>query len=227
MSTVILVPRRDDGGERDALWAFARKHWEGMGVPIFCGDHLDGPFNRGAGINTAAKLAGDWDTAIIIDSDVLIELAKVSLAVECAQRFQRVVHPFREYHALTPGGTKAIMNGFSGNWKGHVKYTWWINMSCCVVVPRSVWNEVGGFDERFVGWGWEDVAFIQSTDCLTGNHLRFYGDLWHLYHHRSPENNHASPLYNASKVLATRYIESRYDPDAMRSLLREPGGPRS
>jgi hypothetical protein len=72
MRTVFLVPRRNDNGPRDKLWAYCRARWETYfpDIPIFEGHHDDGPFNRSAAVNRAAKLAGEWDLGIVIDSDV-------------------------------------------------------------------------------------------------------------------------------------------------------------
>lgn len=223
--TVVLVPRRPDGGRRDQLWNYTRALWAEHG-PIFEGNHLEGPFNRSAAVNLAARLAGDWETAIVIDSDVIVDQHNVRQAVELATRTQRMVYPFRLYRALNAGGSDAIMAGFKGNWMPHVKATFRDNRSACFVIPRLAWNDVGGFDERFQGWGWEDVAFYHAVSHASAAPLRLTGDLWHLWHHRSPENNHQSPLCIANRDLCHRYIEAR-SVEETRAILSEPGGPLS
>ena len=86
MNTVILVPRRDDNGYRDELWAWTRGWWEReqSHMPIIEGYHTEGLFNRSAAINTAAKIAGDWDVAVIIDADVICSPDRVKEAVTVA-----------------------------------------------------------------------------------------------------------------------------------------------
>lgn len=225
MKTVILVPRRADNGHRDRLWQFAQVHWENLGFAIYEGDHTEGPFNRSAAVNRAAELAGTWDSAIIIDSDVLVDLARVKDGMVYSDEMSRIVFPFRTYQALNAGMTEMIMDGYHGSWTKGIRATFYDNRSACEIVPRSVWESVGGFDERFIGWGWEDVGFIHYSDALNGNHLRLVGDLWHLWHHRSPENNHASPLFLANRDLAHRYLEARFSPAETVAILSEPGGP--
>ncbi|TXH43259.1 MAG: hypothetical protein E6Q97_34315, partial [Desulfurellales bacterium] len=173
MDVAVLVPRRSDKGPRDVLWNYTRPYWEDLGFEIFEGDHTDnGPFNRSAALNTASDLAGDWEYAILLDSDVLVNLDTVRRAIEYSSRTGRIVHPFRVWKGLDQHHTNLVMQGFKGSWEGGVKLSYWTNISACVVVPRSVWDTVGGFDERFVGWGWEDSAFMWASDCLVGNHLR-------------------------------------------------------
>lgn len=225
--TVILVPRRDDNGWRDGLWDFTIKHWEQLGFPIFEGDHTEGPFNRSAAVNTAARLAGEWDNALIIDSDVIVDLGTVKNAITYSEEMERVAFPFRVRQTLNHGMTTRILNGYKGNWAPGITGSFHDNRSSCLVVPRQVWDKVGGFDERFIGWGWEDVAFIHATSAAAGNYVRISGDLWHLWHHKNPENNHASPLFIANRDLCHRYIERRERWELIEELLKEPGGPLS
>jgi hypothetical protein len=60
-----------------------------------------------------------------------------------------------------------------------------ISWSCAIAIRRDAWDQLGGFDERFRGWGWEDMAF-QSAACSLVGHERIEGDVFHLWHPRSP-----------------------------------------
>jgi GT2 family glycosyltransferase len=51
-----------------------------------------------------------------------------------------------------------------------------------VVVSRAAFEEVGGYDERFVGWGWEDTSFAIALEKLCGPQTRVPGPLYHLWH---------------------------------------------
>lgn len=224
---VILVPRRADNGHRDKLWDFCKGYWATMDWPIYEGDHLEGPFNRSAGVNRAAALAGDWETALVIDSDVIVDTIATKQAVELAEKTGRQVFPFRDYRALNNQGAQKIMQGFQGGWMPFVKQTFKDNRSACFAIPRRTWNKIGGFDERFIGWGFEDVAFAFAASAAAGNYLRLSGDLWHLWHPKSTENNHQSKLYLANRDLCARYAEAMYSWEDMSALLSEEGGPLS
>lgn len=228
MRTVVLVPRRADGGVRDRLWEFCRQVWatEHPGFEIVEGHHETGLFNRSAAINRAAAAAGDWDTAVIIDADVLIHRTNVRAGLVLAQRFNRVVFPFRVYQSLSQIGTSRVMAGWTGDWSSVSVRAYWDSVSCVVMVPRALWDQVGGMDERFVGWGWEDTAFACATDAVSGR-LRLEGTLWHLWHPQSPERDAKSPEYKASAALAVQYRNACHVGwDQMLAVLKQPGGPR-
>jgi hypothetical protein len=194
--TVLLVPRRDDNGWRDSVWLYCKKRWAQYApdIPIYEGYHTDGPFNRSMAINTAAALAdidGRWDTAVVIDSDVLIKMGLFRRAIETAEQTGRVTWGHRRWR------------GIGEEWAGHVvskkidlgpdldgmdmdvlvERTNPISWSCCVAIPRRVWDDLGGFDERFIGWGFEDMAF-QSAVCGLYGWERIEGDVYHLWHPR-------------------------------------------
>ena len=86
MNVVILVPRRGGYPDRDRLWAFCRTWWlnDFPDWEIHEGEGPEGPFCRSHAINEAATKAGDWDVAVIIDADVLLDPHAVRAAVDLA-----------------------------------------------------------------------------------------------------------------------------------------------
>ncbi len=61
----------------------------------------------------------------------------------------------------------------------------------CVAISRDCFWEAGGFDQRFVGWGYEDVEFAQRCQRLWPVR-RVGGVLEHLWHgDRLPDDSPA------------------------------------
>jgi hypothetical protein len=208
-----LVPRRADGARRDQLWRWARERWP---FEVVEGSSPDGPFNRSAAINDAARKAGDWDIAAIIDADTLVPQPQLDLALRLveqadesavAQRDGLAVLPFTHYclvsrkesDRLLAGrelpGSSALMQVRVNRWSG------------CVVVPRALFEAVGGFDERFVGWGGEDISFAAAL-LAAGTVARLPGNLYHLWHQASSERTHKSAEYLRNAMLERRYVHA-------------------
>ena len=218
---VILVPRRADHGVRDRLWGFSRVWWANLfpDWPIVEGHHDDGPFNRSAAINAAARDAGDWDVAVIIDADVLPEQRPVLGAVKLAAAgFAASAFSVRRH--LSKPGTAQVMAGYRGDWRPLTKQTFRDSVSGAYVVGRDLFDQVGGFDDGFCGWGWEDVAFKLATETLAECPMvRTGGTLWHLWHPTSPERDERSPLFVANRERCRRYRRAAGNPAAMRAVI--------
>jgi hypothetical protein len=197
MKTVILVPRRAHP-ERDKLWEWCKARWQGLfpDFPIYEGHHDDGPFNRSVAVNRAARLAGDWDFAIVIDADIFIRASSVRQALATAKKTGKVTWAHRRWRGVAQDWTTRIVADqrdlgpeFANiDMDIYVERTNPISWSCCIVIPRAVWDDLGGFDERFRGWGFEDMAF-QSAICGLYGHARIEGDVYHLWHARTMDGS--------------------------------------
>lgn len=223
MRTVILVPRRDGFAERDRIWAWTRSWWASHfpELPIVEGHHDTGLFNRSAAVNRASVLAGEWDVALVIDSDVLCDPAHVRQAIATAARDGRLVVPFTVRHNLDQRGSARIMGGYDGPWERHIARNYYDQHSGVIAIPRTAWDTVGGFDESFAGWGMEDTAFAISVETLVGPLVHMDGELWHLWHPTAPEGHRGTPSANRNRARGARYQAARGDPDGIRALLAE------
>ncbi len=215
MSLPVLVPWRTDHGEREAIWRRLRSTvWAGWDV--YEGDSPHGEFSRSAARNAAARLAGDWDLAIFADADAFVPEAQLRGAIRLSRESGRLVIPFSERPYLWPGEWDQVLSEGWISWRSDrpVKH---LSVSAALVVPRRVFAAVGGYDERFSGWGFEDNAFLRSVRVMAGGVLRLHGPLWHFAvgHARKRHPNYAS-----NRDLWRRYRAAR-TPEAMRALISE------
>jgi len=246
---VFLVPRRADE-HRDRLWAWCRQRWEALfpDVPIYEGHHeiQEGPFNRAAAINRAAAAAdrdAPWDFAVAIDSDVLLPVAHVRQAIATAEKTGKVTWAHRRWRGINEEWTRRIIADHRNETVDYfgpecdrtdidilVERTTPLSWSCCFVIPRPIWDDAGGFDERFQGWGFEDLAWQSLVVGLYG-YERIEGDVLHLWHPRSDERIikgqpaiTARPEYIANGRLGRRYMYALRR-DFGRTDRPQPSGP--
>src|SRR5690606_17705357 len=180
-----IFPRRDDNGHRDELWRYVKTRvWPDYeDFRLIAGYHVVGPFNRSEAINTAAHIAGNWDVAVIADGDAWVPEEQLKAAVRKARETGRVVSAFTELWYLNEATTRQILRSPKRPAKvprpAEVKKD---HRSICIVVPRVVFEAVGGFDEGYRSWGAEDDAFWHAATLASGAPLRVPGAAYHLWH---------------------------------------------
>lgn len=221
MTTVVLVPRRSDGGRRDAVWDYVRQNRVPHGWPIVEGHDPAPVFNRSRAINRAAADAGDWDIAVIADADSFVGPDQLTTAVEGCRADGRMWLAYDRFCYLGRLMSDQIMSGYTGDWHPGIEWTLHGTCSSMVVVRRDVWDATGGFDEGFESWGMEDVAFSHAAQTFGGGLARAEGTCWHLWHPPSIERD-AHP-WDQKVERAERYHAAAYDRDAMTALLADLG----
>jgi glycosyltransferase involved in cell wall biosynthesis len=181
----VLIPYRGDNGYRDRLWGYLRDYyWSTLpGYQPWLEEGPEGPFNRSAAINAAAYEAGNWDVAVIADADTWVPPEQLDEAVRLARRTGRLVSALTSVIELSQDYTESLLTGSPGTLSTERVRTLDIETeSSMIVVPRVLWERIGGFDEKFVGWGGEDNAFWRAAHLLGGTPLRVDGSAFHLWH---------------------------------------------
>lgn len=165
-------------------------------------------FSRSHARNTAAEQASH-DILVFADADTAFDFDAVAQAVEKLNDPNVPwVLPYgeKEYYNLTREYSdilldrKALLDIEDFEWEFRVKS--WAGL---LIVRREDFFKVGGYDERFIGWGWEDIAFRLKLDHEIGPHQRINdGRVYHLWHERPEEFNSAAELANR-KLFDTEY----------------------
>jgi len=229
--TVILVPRRKDNGRRDQLWAFCKDWWEHHTpeFPIFEGHHDIGLFSRCEALNDAARDAGDWQLALIIDSDIILRSPYQAYeSLRTANETGKMVYSHDWRYALDQVATDGLLSG---------KYvlpakpddseleppygSYGPTFSNCQAIRRDLWEEIGGMDERVYGWGVDDWIFRATCQTLRGGNGRVAGNVYHLYHPRSRATEEENPMHDINVQLGKRYLHMEGNSDGMRAVIKE------
>jgi hypothetical protein len=177
------------------------------------------PFSRAGSRNLAVALAthSDADVVVICDADTLVEAEPLHEAIAAAH--DGVLHlPYIRYRSLTPDGTNAHLVGTPALECDADHDHNWATGGVIVITPDA-WAVAGGMDERFVGWGFEDVAFRQAADTLLGPTVKHPGTITHLWH--PVETALGTPQHIANAALCERYNAAAGQPEAMRALIAE------
>ena len=217
MKAVILVPFRTDNAEREANWNNVRENLAVVGIPIVEGNNTGRVFEGARARNIASDQAGHWDVALFCDADILVPRQQIEAALARSYLTGAYVVAYSHLHYLTRRGTNQRLKGTYPNdcdSDEAVGLTW----ECAFAVRRDVWDQVGGFDERFCGYGGQVAAFFYAYATF-GGRSRINGNAFHLDHPLVDRSKEAH--FEENKQLAEHYRAAVDDIDAMREILRE------
>lgn len=215
----VVVPFNSVEPQRVRIWEWLRRRWAGLPAEVVSavGDSgIEGDYSHAAGINAAAEQASG-DVLLIVEADIALDpMWVLGAAVAVAEDPRKWVLAQR-YNQLTEAATAKLLRrhplfsipDLDCVWTGD-------GVSWCggIVLAREAFERVGGYDERFTGWGGDDVSFAMSLETLWGPHSRMEGDAWHLWHPRGgldaqPQDQHD---------LMHRYLKAAGDRGAMREV---------
>ncbi len=179
MRTVVLVPYRPANDRHRWLYDMVRPELESFGWPIYEGT-CEGRWSRAPAVNDAARQAGSWDVAFIADCDTIPEHDAILRAVDWVDSTGGGARPHDERYMLSQEGSLvAMQRGVEHLEKRHYLRQW--AGGGLDVVTRDAWDAVGGMDERYVGWGYEDSEFHVQL-LVKRRWDRLPGECWHLFH---------------------------------------------
>ena|SRR5208282_5455550 len=255
----ILIPFRcmrlkDLGEERLKNLKWLQRYWKAQlpGAEVIIGDDPDysRPFSKSVAVNNAVRQA-KGDIFVIVDGDGYVSAESV---LHCAKEIRHARKrgqnlwfvPYRQFYRLTkeasdlllasdptdpypfaepvePDFTMKDNDPKIGHWYG----------AMIQIMPREAFEWVGGWDERFRGWGGEDHAAMRAMDTLYGLHKTLSGQVLHVWHPQIGPQGAAPSIHwsermwekqiqiGANDALSHRYYGAQGNPERMRKLVDE------
>lgn len=252
----IIIPfRRSERVTRQAEnldWLVAYWKCQLPGAEIIIGKDKDShlAFSKSVAVNDGVRRS-HGDILVIVDADGYVSPEAI---LTCAKKIRQARSrglrlwyvPYRQFYRLTDHASRRVLHSSpcfpyqfstppdkcdiqntSGSGRGH-----WFG-ALIQIVPREAFNCVGGWDERFRGWGGEDHSIMRATDTLYWPHKTLPGQVLHLWHpsmskegldtwvewSRRIWDNQDEPGNNSN--LAMRYSRANGDVEVMQRLVNE------
>jgi predicted glycosyltransferase involved in capsule biosynthesis len=217
-----LIPYIPDNGRRDYIWDHLQERYQRLMplLEICTGSHNLGGYCRAKAINNAYQKASG-DVFIIVDSDVYFPDQLLDQIASLINAYPWIV-PFEKGIRLTRDASDRLLENGLPDWislpPNEIDHEVTSVGAFMNVVPRTCFEAVGGFDERFVDYGGEDEAFALALDTICGRHGRMGDIIYHLWHQPmqlTPE------YYRVNFPLYRRYQEACGDVTKMWSIIHE------
>lgn len=224
--SVICPLRAGFGHDRNAAWTTARvAAFAGDETEIIFGNSPDGLFNKAAAVNDGASRA-TGDVLALLDADAMLTRYAVLRAVQIVAD-GGWCRPFHTVWALTEHYSAQVLE-YPPSLdvpidESEVAHKMPLNPGMAVFLSRRDFEDIGGMDPRFVGWGGEDESWGFQCGTLLGQSQRVEAVCGHLWH-ESVEQLH-QPHFKQNVELRNRYSEiyARRNKGAMRALIAERG----
>ena len=220
----VIVPFAGDEPYRLAAAERVRRYYDGFfpgwNYVVASPAAGDAAFSRAAVLN-ATIARTDSEVIVFNDADSLVEPHAMRRAAQLAGEEHGLVHAYTRYRRLSRAATERLSMDAPNLWSlPDAAYEWeMVNAGSqgCAAISRYAFDTVGGLDECFVGWGYEDLAFMVVCEAHWPLR-RVAGDLVHLWHPPSERSQPDLERANEDRYF-DRYVPLRGDRERLRALV--------
>ena len=156
------------------------------------------PWSPGRARN-AGRRELEAPVVVFCDADTITPPEQIRSAVELALAEPGLVYGYDLYLRLGEPATVRMLDPTSAYWPTPERQIVGSASMGCAAIRCDAFDELGGFDERYVGWGYEDVELANRAGARWPIR-RVAGVCFHLWHgERRPDD---SPLDADGELVA-------------------------
>jgi predicted glycosyltransferase involved in capsule biosynthesis len=188
MKISVIMPYRRDGGPREKIFNWIAKRYSLL-FPQFelcLAEDNEPVFYKTKAVNQAAKKAHGY-IFILADADIFFNSQIILKALEKIDSDNLSwVMPYIDYLPLSANQTeKMLIIKPDKEIKIMDKQVKGVRRNCpagLIMITKEAFFDIGGYDERFKGWGCEDTAFYITANTLLHPAIRLPEKIYHLWH---------------------------------------------
>ena len=214
----IVIPFKSDDLHRKQLLEFIVNRYKNI-LPetevIVAGDGKQDGWSKAKASNNGVKRA-KGDIVMIVDADIIIPLNSLLQMIKFSVG-EKVVFLQGKKRDITQRSTKDVLtNSVDFLDTSHEKEMVWNKAIFCMTKDKFL--NCKGFDERFEGWGGEELAFYQILNIYYGAPRFINCDIYyHLWHEvQSTKTDYKNNIQNANKRMLNKYKRARTISDLKR-----------
>lgn len=213
----VIVPWNNPGSiYRRRAWEWLRARYENLlaydfDVDLVYGSSDAEPFSRGGSRNFLVGRSKE-DILLIADADTVFNKDQIKVGVDLLGQGAPWVIPYglgRYYNLTRSASADVVVKDPKRTIPEPVDSTEWDHKldswAGLLLMTKSAFNQVGGYDERFIGWGYEDNAFRAAMDSVVGQHQRTPHYALHLWHPAIEAENFGQPFIHHNRALYQTY----------------------
>jgi predicted glycosyltransferase involved in capsule biosynthesis len=191
-------------------------------IEVFYADRPGEFWNIAASRNDGVKKAQEahCDVVIINDADTLPEIEPLLEAIKYCQRGNMIHNPYNACKVFSKEETFRFYDGMKLE-----------DIHCRTIHPSSnggiyvctpeAWWSMGGQDEKFVQWGYEDSAFEIAHRIMKGTIIiKHKGYIYSLKHREQFHDRGYNENFDNNRQLYMKYLAVK-TPEEMLSLVRQ------
>ena len=206
MKIGVVIPWREQSSRLKAFNIVM--DWYKDNIPeatIYLPDHPGPVWLPSATRNDGVRMAEAEECEVIImnDADTIPQLNPLRKAVKAAEASGSIHNPYTEYRALTSTGTREVHQGINLDWCDYQEV-----VGACsgtnVFTPETWWS-LGGMDEKFKQWGYEDTAMHVAHKIIKGkSFVKNPGVVFSIGHKNQPREGED---YSNNEHLYREYLD--------------------
>jgi len=244
ISLLIPFSSKDPVRKKSLKWLLKYWRYELPDAEIIIGKSRSKVFCKGEALNDAASRS-TGKILVVLDADAYLDGKVID---RCADRILEEIEygnrlwyvPYTHLYRLNKKATSFVLesepchpyrftspppicdienHGHSSKY-GH-RYG-----AMIMIFPREAYYILGCFDERFKGWGGEDVALLRALDTLYAKHKITKNDILHLWHPFIGDDYRSRRWMgqdsgSVNSELANKYNRASRHPSKMRELIND------